>query len=193
MAKEPGKLTPKQEQFVREYLIDLNATQAAIRAGYSEKTAQVIAAENLSKPIIRATIDAALAERSEETKVDAAYVLKRLHDENEADIADLYDPETGALLPVHKWPLIWRKGLVQGIDVFEEKDHEGNVIGFMRKVKIDSRIKRTELIGKHVNVQAFKDQIEVTGMGELAARLARAGGRVDPSPAPARKPRPRGE
>ena len=44
------KLTPKQQQFVREYLIDFNATQAAIRAGYSPKTAQVIGAENLKKP-----------------------------------------------------------------------------------------------------------------------------------------------
>ncbi|MFA5753528.1 MAG: terminase small subunit, partial [Bacteroidales bacterium] len=44
------KLTPKQKRFVDEYLIDLNATQAAIRAGYSERTARIIGAENLIKP-----------------------------------------------------------------------------------------------------------------------------------------------
>ena len=47
-----AKLTPKQRRFVNEYLIDLNATQAAIRAGYSKKTAQQIGAENLSKPVM---------------------------------------------------------------------------------------------------------------------------------------------
>jgi phage terminase small subunit len=52
----PAGLTPKQERFVAEYLIDLNATQAAIRAGYSSKTAKVIGSENLSKPAIQAAI-----------------------------------------------------------------------------------------------------------------------------------------
>ncbi len=70
-----NKLTPKQERFVAEYLIDLNATQAAIRAGYSEKTAQVIGSENLSKPMIAAAVAAAQAERSERTEVTQDYVL----------------------------------------------------------------------------------------------------------------------
>lgn len=51
-----ARLTDKQRRFVSEYLIDLNATQAAIRAGYSEKTAQQIGTENLSKPVIQAEI-----------------------------------------------------------------------------------------------------------------------------------------
>lgn len=168
------ELTPKQAQFVAEYLVDLNATQAAIRCGYSERSAQVQGARLLSNAMIKAALNDAKAERAAETKIDARYVLKRLADENEADIADLYDEQTGALLPVHKWPLIWRKGLVQGIDVFEERDKDGNVIGHTRKVKIDSRIKRTELIGKHVNVKAFEEQIAVTGLDALADRLARA-------------------
>ena len=54
-----AKLTPKQQRFVDEYLIDLNATQAAIRAGYSPKTAQQMGAENLSKPVIAEAIEAA--------------------------------------------------------------------------------------------------------------------------------------
>ena len=58
------KLTPKQQLFVEEYLIDLNATQAAIRAGYSKKTAQVIGAENLSKPMVAAAIAEAQLRRS---------------------------------------------------------------------------------------------------------------------------------
>jgi phage terminase small subunit len=58
-------LTPKQEEFVRQYLIDLNATRAAIRAGYSRKAARQQGAENLSKPVIKAAIKQAKAERAE--------------------------------------------------------------------------------------------------------------------------------
>lgn len=72
-----GKLTAKQEAFCREYLIDLNATQAAIRAGYSEKTAKDIACENLAKPNISQKIAELSEARSKRTEVDADYVLKR--------------------------------------------------------------------------------------------------------------------
>lgn len=169
-------MTPKQEQFVREYLIDLNATQAAIRAGYSQKTAGAVGHELLKKPEIIEAIDAAKIERSEETKIDAAWVLKRLADEAVADIADLYDDD-GELLPVKEWPLIWRQGLVQGVDVeelFEGHGKERTQIGVIRKVKLSDRIRRIELIGKHVGVKAFEEQIAMTGLDALADRLARA-------------------
>jgi len=69
------KLTPKQQRFVSEYLIDLNATQAAIRAGYSEKTAKQMGTENLAKPVLAEAIETALAERSERTEITQDYVL----------------------------------------------------------------------------------------------------------------------
>jgi phage terminase small subunit len=72
----PKALTHKQEMFCLEYLVDLNATQASIRAGYSVKTSQAIGAENLTKPLIQVRIAEAMKERSEKTKIDAAYVLK---------------------------------------------------------------------------------------------------------------------
>ena len=56
-----AKLTDKQQRFVEEYLIDLNATQAAIRAGYSPLSARQVGTENLSKPSIRACIDQEMA------------------------------------------------------------------------------------------------------------------------------------
>mgnify|MGYP002620224546 CR=1 FL=1 len=71
------KLTAKQQRFVDEYLIDLNATQAAIRAGYSENTAGEMGWENLKKPQIAAAIEAAKAERSEKTRIDANWVLEQ--------------------------------------------------------------------------------------------------------------------
>ncbi|MDK2769903.1 MAG: terminase small subunit [Sphingomonas sp.] len=173
-------MTPKQERFVQEYLLDLNATQAAIRSGYSAKTAHVIGPENLEKPEIKAAIDAAKAKREEATQVDANWVLKRLADEATADIADLYNKETGDLLPVHEWPLIWRQGLVQGIEIdalYEGHGEDRIQIGQTRKIKLDNRIRRLELIGKHVRVNAFQDQVAVIGLDALADRLARAGKR----------------
>ncbi|HGJ5891174.1 MAG TPA: terminase small subunit, partial [Arsenophonus apicola] len=71
-------LTDKQEAFCREYLIDLNATQAAIRAGYSEKTAKDIACQNLAKLNIQKRIQTLMEERKNRIEVNADYVLKRL-------------------------------------------------------------------------------------------------------------------
>ena len=71
-------MTPKQKRFCDEYLIDCNATQAAIRAGYSEKTAKQIASENLSKPDIRAYIDERLAEMQSKKIADANEVMQYL-------------------------------------------------------------------------------------------------------------------
>lgn len=73
-----AKLTAKQKRFCDEYLIDLNATQAAIRAGYSEKTANRIGTENLSKPVIREYIDKRLAEKENELIATQDEVMKYL-------------------------------------------------------------------------------------------------------------------
>lgn len=165
MAKRPAKgperrLTAKQQRFVAEYLIDLNATQAAIRAGYSEKTAGSVGFENLRKPEIAAAIEEARSARAERTEVDADWVLRRLVDEADADLADLYGAD-GELKPVHEWPLIWRKGLVAGLDVEEVRAGDA-IIAHIRKVKLSDRIKRLELIGKHVSVGAFRERVDHT-------------------------------
>jgi phage terminase small subunit len=73
-----SNLTDKQKLFVAEYLVDLNATQAAIRAGYSEKTAYSIGQENLNKPEITDAISRAFKKRAERTRVDADRVIKEL-------------------------------------------------------------------------------------------------------------------
>lgn len=72
------KLTPKQQLFCDEYLIDLNATQAAIRAGYSEKTAGAIGAENLQKPQIRSYIDKRMDEKKSSLIASQDEVLEYL-------------------------------------------------------------------------------------------------------------------
>ena len=68
-------LTPKQQRFISEYLVDLNATQAAIRAGYAKKSADVEGSRLLVNAKVSAAIAAAQAKRSERTEIDADYVL----------------------------------------------------------------------------------------------------------------------
>ncbi len=155
-------LNDKQELFCQEYLVDLNATKAAIRAGYSEASAAAIGHENLTKPEISARVAELKAERMEATKVDAQWVLRRLVNEAEADVADLYDDVTGALKPPHEWPEIWRKGLVAGIEV-DAIGKGDDAIGTTTKIKLSDRIKRIELIGKHIDIMAFATRIEATG------------------------------
>lgn len=168
-------LTPKQQRFVEEYLIDLNAARAARAAGYSEKTARSIGDENLTKPDIAAAVAEAIAKRSAVTQVDAQWVLDRLAAEAGADVRDLY-ADDGSIKPVHEWPLIWRQGLVDGIETAEEyrtvKGKRRKVV-VVRKLKLSSRVRRVELLGKHVKVNAFAELVNVTGLEGLAERLAK--------------------
>lgn len=170
---EGEPLSEGHARFVDEYLIDLNGAKAAIRAGYSADNARYIAYQLLQRPEVSAAVADALAARAERTQIDADWVLRRLVDEAEADIADLYGPD-GGLKAVKDWPMIWRKGLVAGMDV-EEVHADGVVVATIRKIKVSDRIKRIELIGKHVNVQAFRERVEHTGKDggpiEMAATL----------------------
>jgi phage terminase small subunit len=93
-------LTDKQIRFCEEYLIDLNATQAAIRAGYSEDTARSIGSENLTKPDIQGKIAELMAERSKRTEITADMVLKEFWSIAQDDIKNylkFYSDESGAV------------------------------------------------------------------------------------------------
>lgn len=164
MAKNPDSgrgLTGRQRLFVDSYLIDLNATKAAIKAGYAPNNARKYAHQLMQMPHIEKAIADAFAARSERVQIDADWVLQRLSQEADADLADILD-DKGAIKPVKDWPKVWRKGLVAGIDV-QELLVEGVKVGQIVKLRLSDRIKRIELIGKHVNVQAFRDQVHQTG------------------------------
>ncbi len=156
-------MTPKNQAFVNEYLIDLNITQAYIRAGYNARGARQHGYRLFHRPGIQAAIQAGKKLRSERTKIDADWVLTRLACEATADLAELYT-KSGELKPIAEWPLVWRQGLVSGLDV-DETFEEGKKLGQVTKVKLSDRIKRIELIGKHVEVQAFADRKEIGGIG----------------------------
>jgi phage terminase small subunit len=168
-------LTAKQARFVDEYLVDLNATQAAIRAGYAPKRAYATGHENLKKPEVAAALKERMDKRAERTQVDADWMLIRLAQDATADVADLYD-DMGQLRPVHEWPMAWRTGLVAGIDTAQERDGQDEdgkpTFVTVRKVRLADRTKLLELIGKHIDVGAFKDRVEHSGKVGLESLIA---------------------
>jgi phage terminase small subunit len=111
---QPSTLTPKQQRFVEEYLIDLNSTQAAIRAGYSARTADVQASEILSIPKVAAAVEAAIGERSKRTEITGDSVLRELLLIATADIGQAFD-EAGCLLPLGEMPENTRRA-ISGIE-----------------------------------------------------------------------------
>ena len=119
-------------------------------------------------------------ERADRTAVDADWLLQRLEEETVADLADIYDKE-GGLLPIHEWPMIWRQGLVSGIDSIQEYEYIGKEkvpAGIVKKVRFSDRVKRLELMGKHIDVQAFNERqtIDLSSDDTLADLLQKARG-----------------
>ncbi|WP_180155220.1 terminase small subunit [Acinetobacter sp. YH12045] len=136
-----ANLTPKQQRFVEEYLIDLNATQAAIRAGYSEKTAKSIGQENLTKPDIQKAIEEAQNKRAERTEITQDYVLSNIQKVIERCM------QQEAVQARDGSPL-----LVQG--------PEGD-LACLFEFKETGALRGLELLGKHLGM--FKDKIEHSG------------------------------
>ena len=111
-------LTPKQKRFVEEYLIDLNATQAAIRAGYSERTARAIGQENLTKPDIQDAIQKAMGKRSQRTGITQGQVLEALASMGFAEI------DMESLKPTDKIKALELLG--KHLGMFNEKSVQAN-------------------------------------------------------------------
>ena len=149
-------MTKKQKRFVEEYLIDLNATQAAIRAGYSPDTAGSIGAENLKKPEIKSKIDKAMAERSRRTGINQDRVLLELARIGFAKITDVVDPETAKIKPDASDDDL---ACIQSIKI------KPNEFGTEREVKLYDKKSALVDLGKHLG--SFKDKLELNGDMDL--------------------------
>ncbi len=159
-----AKLTAKQELFCKEYLKDLNATQAALRAGYSENTSRQIGTENLAKPAVAAKIAQLMSERVESVDIDASYVLRRLKEIDQLDILDIMNDELDGFKRLSEWPKSWRIS-ISGIDVQTiVSGGDEPVEKLVRKIKWPDKTKNLELIGKHVDVKAWDKEQEVTSV-----------------------------
>jgi phage terminase small subunit len=158
------QLTPKQELFCREYLKDLNATQAAIRAGYSEKTANEQASRLLANVNVQNFVVELKSQRCEEVGIDAAYVLRRLVEIDQMDVLDIMTDDM-SIKPVSEWPASWRRYLsgFDLADMFEGRGEDREMVGILKKIKWPDKVKNLELLGKHVTVQAFKEKTEISG------------------------------
>ena len=157
-------LSPKHQRFVDEYIKDLNATQAAARAGYSAKTANEQGARLLANVSVQAAIQERIKERGERTKIDADYVLRRLAEIDQMDVLDILRDDM-SLKPVSEWPKVWRQYL-SGFDLaemFEGVGEDRAMVGILKKLKWPDKVRNLELLGKHVDVNAFREKVEVTG------------------------------
>ena len=152
-----AKLTEKQQCFIDEYLIDLNATQAAIRAGYSVKTAQEQSARLLSKVMVQQAISEAMAERSRRTGINQNRILIEL-----ARIAPLNPKALVNLEDATVNPEASPDDLaaIASVKVKRFPTKDGGE-GIEREVKFYDKIKAIELLGKHLGM--FKDRIELSG------------------------------
>lgn len=149
------KLNDKQKRFCLEYIVDLNATQAAIRAGYSEKTAKSMGCENLTKPDIQAYVQKLMSERSKRTEITADNVLKELAKLGFGNMQNLYD-NNGLLIPIHKLPSDVSATLqeIQTITTYDKDDKP------IEKKRYKSADKKSslELLGKHLKLFTEKVQ-----------------------------------
>lgn len=146
-----AKLTEKQKRFVDEYLIDLNATQAAVRAGYSVNRASEIGYQLLHKTTVSNAIDKAMAERSKRTGISQDRVLQELAKMGFAKITDVVDSETAKIKEGASEDDL---ACIQSIKI------KPNEWGTEREVKMYDKRAALVDIGRHLGM--FKDNMAVT-------------------------------
>lgn len=158
-------MTKKQKRFCEEYLIDLNATQAAIRAGYSPDTAGAIGAENLTKPEIQRAVAQAMAERSRRTGVNAERVVLELAKVAFVNVGNVIDA-TDATLKEGAAPE--DLAAIQSIKVKDMGE-----MGIEREIRMADKLKALELLGRHLGM--FNDKMRLDAKldtGKLDSILA---------------------
>lgn len=172
-------LTAMQEAYAQEYTkCPENQTQAAINAGFSPNTAAVKASAMMRDERIQKRIAELMEERNKRLRVSADYVLLRLVEIDQMDVIDILNDD-GTLKPIREWPKIWRTTL-SGFDLSSTimNMDEKSIETILKKIKWPDKVKNLELIGKHVDVNAFKERLEVSGTVTIADRMAKARRRV---------------
>lgn len=173
MAKSKGMLTDKQRLFCHEYIKDLNATKAAIRAGYKEVNADTVACELIKKTWVSLEIQRLMDKRSKKLEIKSDEILQELKLLGHSDIRGLFD-ENNCVKPMKNWPEELARA-VASIEVIEEYQRlpmdvhctectkliTQQLIGFTKKVKFWDKPKSLELMGRHKKL--FTDRVEHSG------------------------------
>jgi phage terminase, small subunit len=173
------KLTPKQMRFVDEWLIDFNGKQAAIRAGYSAKTAEATAARLLRNVKVQAEISRRQKDLQRRTEVTQERVVMELARVAFADATDYVQVETRI---INKGDIEVPIELAVHKETAElSADQRAAIAGIKQgangiEVKLHDKIKALELLGRHIGM--FTDKLEVKGAIDIASVLAAARGRV---------------
>jgi phage terminase small subunit len=149
-------LTKKQKRFVEEYLVDLNATQAAIRAGYSPQTARDIGCENLTKPNIQNAIATAMAERSRRTGINQDRVIQEIAKLAFLNPVDVIDMDEATIKGEANRD---DTACIASVKVKVIPGEDGNITE--REIKTYDKLKALELLGKHLGM--FSDKLKVEG------------------------------
>lgn len=156
-----SKLLPRQALFVREYLVDLNGKQAAIRAGYSAKTAEFTASRMLSSGKVQEAVQKAMNKRAEKIDITAERVLAEIAKLGFANMEDYVDPEENGAAKVNLGKINrdqW--AAVQEITTEELGRGEGCVV-IKTRFKLADKKGSLELLGRHLKL--FVDRAELTG------------------------------
>ena len=167
-------MNAKQEAFVREYLVDLSATQAAIRAGYSKKTAGQIGWQLLKK--LQNEIHDAYQARAERVDVRADRVLE------EIALAAFLDPillfaENGTLLPLSAMPAHARRAIagIEVEEIFDGRGEDRQFIGYLKKIKLVSKEGTLTLAGRHLGMFTDKNETKLTSDAPILVKINRKG------------------
>ena len=150
------KLTDKQKKFVEEYLIDLNATQACIRAGYSPNRASEQAYQLLQKTTVQEAIAESMAERSRRTGINQDRIVQELARIAFVKITDVVDPDGEINTNASDDDL----ACIESYKVEDSNSVNGS--SSKREIKLASKIKALELLGKHVGMWNDKIQVDVS-------------------------------
>lgn len=169
--QEP-KLTNRQKVFIAEYLTDLDGTQAAIRAGYSKKSAYAIATENLKKPQIKAAIDEAIEERRKKLSVTAESVIAELALIGFADMSDFVKVSDGGAVQVI--PLdelaesksriikkIKEKRTIKTLKGTKDQPDGEMVLDDTVEFELCDKVKSLELLSRHLGILHDKQEVDV--------------------------------
>lgn len=151
-----AKLTEKRQRFVDEYLIDLNATQAAIRAGYSAKTADVQGSRMLRNVKVQQAISEAMAERSKRTGVNQDRVVLELAKIAFVKMTDIVDNQGRIKSSATEYDL----ACIESMKYKESESDTGSSVE--REVKISPKLKALELLGKHLGMWNDKLDVNIT-------------------------------
>jgi phage terminase small subunit len=157
--KKQNQLSPKRQKFCEEYLIDFNGTQAAIRAGYAPRTAQEQSARLLSNAIVSNHVSELRKAQADSAAITVQRVIQELSRIATFDIRKLYNAD-GSLKNVHDLDDDTAAALI-GIDASEIVSPDGELTGYLKKVKMADKNKAIEMLMRYFG--AFNDRVEHTG------------------------------